>query len=112
MKTGETIEEDSFEYEGEVAQAGAAAIPVIQTVGVAMFSAAATAMVQNMMAPDVPAMPGAAAAGLVKPEEQPIEPTDTLKEQELLAAETKRKKQGFLQSFGGLPEEVNSFGLI
>ena len=110
MSTNEILEEDSYEYEGEVAQAGPAAIPFIQAIGTAVFSAAATSMVQNAMAPDAPEMPGIPAATV--PGEQPVEPKATLKEQDLLASQAKRKKQGYLQSFGGLSEETNSFGLI
>jgi len=112
MSTNEVLEEDSFEYEGEIAQAGPAAVPIITAVGSAVFSAAATAIVQNQFSKDAPAMPTLPGQELVTPGEQPIEPKTGLKEAGILAEKTKRRKQGYLQSFGGLPEEVQSFGLI
>lgn len=112
LRTGETIEEDSYEYNGSIMKCGPAIVPVVQAVAVAAFSAAATAVVEKNMGPDAPEMPQLPGQELLAAEEQPVEPKDTLKEQEMLAAETKRKKQGYLQSFGGMPEETQSFGLI
>lgn len=105
LSTGETIEEDSYEYDGPVMKCGAAAIPI----AVAVFSSVASVAAQKYLGPDTPDAP--AMPGMAAPEEQPVEPGDNLKEQEMLASETKRKKQGYLQSFGGL-DEANSFGLI
>jgi hypothetical protein len=108
MSTGETIEEDSYEYDGPIAQSA----PLIIPAATALFSAAATAVIQKNFGPGDPDMPELPGQEFADPAKQPKEPGDNLKEQGILAAETKRKKQGYLQSFGGLPEETQSFGLI
>jgi len=107
LSTGETIEEDSYEYDGPIMKLA----PLVVPVATALFTAAATAVVQKNFGPSDPEMPALPGQPFADPANQPLEPTDTLKEQELLASQTKRKKQGFLESFG-LPEETQSFGLI
>jgi hypothetical protein len=107
LSTGETIEEDSYEYDGPVMKCmGAAAIPI----AVAVFSSVASVAAQKYLGPDTPDAP--AMPGLEAPEEQPVEPKDNLMEQDMLASKKKRQQQGYLQSFGGLDELNTGFGLV
>ena len=86
--------------------------PALVPIAVAIASSAASAVISNAMAPDAPEMTTPESLEKGPAENQTVAPGDKAKEEALLADKEKRKKQGYLESFGSLGSMSNSQALI